>query len=182
MSFVHLPMLIDYYMLAWQVLDLAFGKNHSLSVEDGVKVFGLYLDGARWDCEDQLLVDSLPGVRHFRMPEIHFIPVPVSRCIFCYIAPFPAFPARLSTYTGVTNLRAKSGLNACFYLPSTLLQKGIQRNIKCIDRNYSMAISDQFLSVDLMTSDSVHISIVTHSTTCYYSDVVQISCLCSKLS
>nr|XP_039247972.1 dynein heavy chain 6, axonemal-like [Styela clava] len=59
-----------------QVLDLAFGISQTNAVEDGVKVFGLYLDGARWDPEIKLLVDSLPGIRHFRMPEIHFLPVP----------------------------------------------------------------------------------------------------------
>lgn len=83
------------YISVWidsifQILDLAFGTNQSLSVEDGVKVFGLYLDGARWDPEENLLVDSLPGVRHCRMPEIHFLPIPVSSfgvCV-CYYLPF----------------------------------------------------------------------------------------------
>lgn len=71
-----------FFHMQLQILDLAFGINQSLSPEDGVNVFGLYLDGARWDPEESLLVDSLPGVRHCRMPEIHFLPVPVSSLKF----------------------------------------------------------------------------------------------------
>ena len=42
--------------------------------EDGVFVFGLYLDGAQWDLETLTLADSLPGNRFCRLPEIHFKP------------------------------------------------------------------------------------------------------------
>ena len=40
-------------------------------------IFGLYLDGARWDPEGGHLSDSLPGQRFSKLPEIHFKPVQV---------------------------------------------------------------------------------------------------------
>ena len=40
-------------------------------------IFGLYLDGARWDPEGGHLSDSLPGQRLSKLPEIHFKPVQV---------------------------------------------------------------------------------------------------------
>ncbi|XP_064622088.1 dynein axonemal heavy chain 6-like isoform X2 [Lineus longissimus] len=42
--------------------------------DDGVLVFGLYIDGACWDLENKTLHDSLPGERFSHLPEIHFIP------------------------------------------------------------------------------------------------------------
>ena len=41
-------------------------------------IFGLYLDGARWDPEGGHLSDSLSGQRFSKLPEIHFKPVQVS--------------------------------------------------------------------------------------------------------
>ncbi|ELU16870.1 hypothetical protein CAPTEDRAFT_116653 [Capitella teleta] len=41
---------------------------------DGVLVFGLFLDGARWDLKQGALCDSLPLQRFCRLPELHFIP------------------------------------------------------------------------------------------------------------
>ena len=45
---------------------------------DGVLVFGLFIDGARWDLKSNTLGDSLPGSRFCRLPEVHFIPTMVS--------------------------------------------------------------------------------------------------------
>ncbi|XP_066570029.1 dynein axonemal heavy chain 6 [Amia ocellicauda] len=45
---------------------------------DGVLVFGLYLDGARWDPLSQTLADSLPHQQHCSVPEIHFLPCQIS--------------------------------------------------------------------------------------------------------
>ncbi|XP_041927364.1 dynein heavy chain 6, axonemal-like isoform X2 [Alosa sapidissima] len=42
--------------------------------EDGVLVYGLYLNGARWDPESQTLQETLPKLQHYPMPEIHFLP------------------------------------------------------------------------------------------------------------
>lgn len=43
--------------------------------EDGVLIFGLFLDGARWNPDLGCLHDSLAGQRFSRMPEIHFRPI-----------------------------------------------------------------------------------------------------------
>eukprot|EP00604_Paraphysomonas_vestita_P002119 CAMPEP_0174818756 /NCGR_PEP_ID=MMETSP1107-20130205/1609_1 /TAXON_ID=36770 /ORGANISM="Paraphysomonas vestita, Strain GFlagA" /LENGTH=489 /DNA_ID=CAMNT_0016031079 /DNA_START=989 /DNA_END=2458 /DNA_ORIENTATION=+ len=42
--------------------------------EDGVFVFGLYLEGARWDNDLWLLADSSPGRMYDLLPAIHFKP------------------------------------------------------------------------------------------------------------
>ena len=42
---------------------------------DGVLVYGLFVDGARWDVNAGALGDSLSGQRFYRLPEIHFRPV-----------------------------------------------------------------------------------------------------------
>ena len=47
--------------------------------KDGVLVFGLFLDGARWDAEKHALGNSLPGQRFSRLPEMHFQPVQTVR-------------------------------------------------------------------------------------------------------
>jgi len=61
--------------------------------DDGVMVFGLYMDGARWNLEDGCLHDSLQGQRFSKLPEIHFKPVQVNAfCSFtedsCYCPTF----------------------------------------------------------------------------------------------
>lgn len=44
---------------------------------DGILVFGLYLDGARWDIEQKCLHDSKPGHRFSRLPELVLQPTQV---------------------------------------------------------------------------------------------------------
>ncbi|CAH1791320.1 unnamed protein product [Owenia fusiformis] len=58
------------------VQKLAF--KGSAPPDDGVLVFGLYIDGARWDVSSHSLQDSLPGQRYCRLPEIHFLPVQIN--------------------------------------------------------------------------------------------------------
>ncbi|XP_076809994.1 dynein axonemal heavy chain 6-like [Clavelina lepadiformis] len=57
-----------------QVNGVAF-RTSDTPISDGVRVFGLFLDSARWDADKQMLGDSLTNVRYFRMPEILFKPV-----------------------------------------------------------------------------------------------------------
>lgn len=59
--------------------EMAFGTQSSSKVEEGVKIFGLFLDSAQWDNQEKVLVESLPNKRHCAMPEIHFKPVPVCK-------------------------------------------------------------------------------------------------------
>lgn len=42
--------------------------------EDGVIVFGMYLEGARFDQTANIIVDSRPGRMYDLLPAIHFIP------------------------------------------------------------------------------------------------------------
>ncbi|MBN3302923.1 DYH6 protein, partial [Amia calva] len=55
-----------------------FAFEGSEAPADGVLVFGLYLDGARWDPLSQTLADSLPHQQHCSVPEIHFLPCQIS--------------------------------------------------------------------------------------------------------
>jgi dynein heavy chain len=41
---------------------------------DGVFVYGLYMDGARWERDDRLVEDQHPGELYCKMPVIHFMP------------------------------------------------------------------------------------------------------------
>ncbi|XP_067943512.1 dynein axonemal heavy chain 6-like [Watersipora subatra] len=45
---------------------------------DGILVFGLYLDGARWDIEQKCLRDSRPGHRFSRLPELVLQPTQIA--------------------------------------------------------------------------------------------------------
>ena len=40
----------------------------------GVFVYGLYMDGGRWEKDDRLIEDQMPGELYCKMPVIHFIP------------------------------------------------------------------------------------------------------------
>ncbi|XP_019625905.1 PREDICTED: LOW QUALITY PROTEIN: dynein heavy chain 6, axonemal-like [Branchiostoma belcheri] len=59
------------------VLNWAF-KQGQLPPEAGVLVFGLYLDGARWDPQTESLQDTVTSQQYSRLPEIHFDPVQVA--------------------------------------------------------------------------------------------------------
>ncbi|VDI17489.1 dynein heavy chain, axonemal [Mytilus galloprovincialis] len=61
------------------IREVAFtGKPHT---DDGIVIFGLYLDGARWDPKTECLQDSLPGFRFAHLPEILFQPVQTTAAI-----------------------------------------------------------------------------------------------------
>ncbi|XP_053375273.1 dynein axonemal heavy chain 6-like isoform X4 [Mercenaria mercenaria] len=55
------------------IKEVAFKGNQP--PEDGVVIFGLFIDGARWNLDLGCLHDSLPGQRFSKLPEIHFKPV-----------------------------------------------------------------------------------------------------------
>jgi dynein heavy chain, axonemal len=42
--------------------------------EDGVYIYGLFIQGAKWSHKDQILVEPSPGEMFCQMPIIHFIP------------------------------------------------------------------------------------------------------------
>ena len=43
--------------------------------EDGCYVYGLFLEGARWDYEEKTIAPSEPKVLYTHMPVLHFDPV-----------------------------------------------------------------------------------------------------------
>jgi len=43
--------------------------------EDGIYVYGLFIEGARWSEEESVLEEQNPGEMTFPMPIIHFLPV-----------------------------------------------------------------------------------------------------------
>ncbi|XP_072406049.1 dynein axonemal heavy chain 6-like isoform X1 [Chiloscyllium punctatum] len=53
--------------------------HHPAPPDNGAFLLGLYLDGACWDHENQVLQDSSVGQRYSEMPEILFLPVQVDR-------------------------------------------------------------------------------------------------------
>ena len=42
--------------------------------EDGVYIYGLFMDGARWDRENQIVADQFPAEMYDKMPLIWFKP------------------------------------------------------------------------------------------------------------
>ena len=45
--------------------------------EDGVFVYGLYLESARWDAGSHCVVEQVPGEMTSAMPLMHFLPFEV---------------------------------------------------------------------------------------------------------
>jgi dynein heavy chain len=68
------------YMIPINTIDFVFevlqGTAEDLAdpPEDGVHCHGLYMEGARWDAEDAVISDSLPGQMYAPMAPVHFIP------------------------------------------------------------------------------------------------------------
>ncbi|XP_060075174.1 dynein axonemal heavy chain 6-like [Ylistrum balloti] len=62
-----------------QMAELKFGEEIELDKEivlpeDGVLVHGMFMDGCRWDTEDMVVVDSVPGIMNDVLPVIHMEP------------------------------------------------------------------------------------------------------------
>lgn len=49
-------------------------QDHS---PNGVCIFGLFIEGARWDPEQEVLEDSLPADLRCEFPDIRFLPTKV---------------------------------------------------------------------------------------------------------
>jgi dynein heavy chain len=65
---------IDTLSFTFRVLDVYDRKEVETPPEDGVYIDGLYMDGARWDDDLQVLADSKLGELYSRVPVIHFAP------------------------------------------------------------------------------------------------------------
>jgi dynein heavy chain len=70
------------YQLAIDSLGFAFNVYNVADVteiktpEDGAVVYGLFVDGGRWDIPTSALQDALPGANITPMMPIHFLPIP----------------------------------------------------------------------------------------------------------
>ena len=64
---------IDHINFSFNVLD-HYKEEMAAGAYDGVYVYGLFLEGARWDMDEKLVVEQLPGELYCPMPVIHFLP------------------------------------------------------------------------------------------------------------
>ena len=66
------------YMVAIDTLSFKFGicgfEEPQEHPEDGVLCSGMMLEGAKWDAEQAMVVDSVLGEMYTQLPIIHFIP------------------------------------------------------------------------------------------------------------
>eukprot|EP00111_Clytia_hemisphaerica_P023720 TCONS_00069889-protein len=53
------------------ILNIFQASNH---LESGISVFGLFLDGAKWDNKNRFITKCTAGTKPQSLPEIHFIP------------------------------------------------------------------------------------------------------------
>ncbi|CAE7657906.1 Dnah3, partial [Symbiodinium pilosum] len=60
--------------LIWTFDILKKENNHPPKPEDGCVVYGLFMDGARWDNDHQVIQDSLPKVLFSEIPHMHWKP------------------------------------------------------------------------------------------------------------
>lgn len=65
---------IDKLDFAFTILEAERADEIEETPEQGVYIWGLYLDGARWDRENEILTDQLPSKMVETMPIIHFKP------------------------------------------------------------------------------------------------------------
>ena len=74
-----LPMYRDQKEITAATAKLGFGEQLEqdkvlVLPKDGILVHGLFMDGFRWDDENMLLADSLPGVMNSVLPMMHMEP------------------------------------------------------------------------------------------------------------
>eukprot|EP00826_Nyctotherus_ovalis_P013948 TRINITY_DN13839_c0_g7_i1.p2 TRINITY_DN13839_c0_g7~~TRINITY_DN13839_c0_g7_i1.p2 ORF type:complete len:235 (-),score=51.11 TRINITY_DN13839_c0_g7_i1:46-750(-) len=61
---------IDKLSFEYKVLE----ANVTRAPADGVYIYGLFLEGARWEMGTKSLADQLPGTMHAAFPTLHFVP------------------------------------------------------------------------------------------------------------
>ena len=51
----------------------------SKAPDDGILVFGLFIEGAKWSYEQRCLEEQVPGEMSSTMPMIHFLPTEIKK-------------------------------------------------------------------------------------------------------
>ena len=65
---------IDQIDFDFEVVSNPDKVDTSKKATDGCYIYGLFIEGCRWDCENEVLADSLPKMLFEPMPEIWMIP------------------------------------------------------------------------------------------------------------
>lgn len=65
---------IDLLKFTFKVLETTDHTSVKRGPKDGIYVYGLYLEAARWNLEEKALDDSEPGQMVVQFPLIHFLP------------------------------------------------------------------------------------------------------------
>ena len=99
---------IDLLTFEFKILDQKKPSDMTEKPDNGVYVYGMFLEGARWNYETHMLDDSLPKELYTDVPLIHFIPVanrelPTSGCYFCPLYKVLSRAGTLSTTGHSTN-------------------------------------------------------------------------------
>jgi dynein heavy chain len=73
---------IDTLTFTFDAHSVSRTEPHSLKEgpEDGIYVYGLWLEGARWDSEKQQLAISTPKEMYCLLPMVHFTPAVGHKC------------------------------------------------------------------------------------------------------
>ncbi len=68
---------IDHLTFTFEVMHVEADDKHTISEgpENGVYIYGLYLEGARWDRDKHVLGESLPKILYDTLPCMHLVPV-----------------------------------------------------------------------------------------------------------
>lgn len=65
---------IDRLKFSFEILVQETSEEIEEEPEDGVYIYGLFMDGARWDRDTMTIADQFPSEMYDKMPVIHFKP------------------------------------------------------------------------------------------------------------
>ena len=66
---------IDQLQFKFDILDQLSYSEIKQKPEDGCYIYGMFLEGARWDYSDHMLTDSKPKELYSDLPLIHLVPI-----------------------------------------------------------------------------------------------------------
>jgi len=85
--------------------------------ENGIYIYGLFLDGGRWDSRTHSLADALPGEMYSRMPVIHFNPERL------YVQPSGTYAAPIYKTSVRAGVLSTTGQSTNFIIAANLPSK-----------------------------------------------------------